>query len=155
MRNMRASNNIYFIILFWCLVSCGRRYKMFNMVPEEVDVTHLIENGSYKPDSCEGEIRRLIRTQNAPYMIDTPRLKNMIVQWAIDNHMESTRGLTYSFPKYKYTYFITEEPIDVYAVSFQRYLPTSEEYKLYFRTDREGKLIPGLDKNGWVTTKCD
>ena len=42
----------------------------------------------------------------------------MIAQWTVDNHIESNHILTYETPKYKYTYFIDEEPIDVYSIAF-------------------------------------
>ena len=62
---------------------------------------------------------------------------------------------SYSAPKYKYTYFIDKEPIDVYIIAFQYYLPALRESILYFRTNKTGNLIPEVSKDGWVTTSCD
>jgi hypothetical protein len=152
---MEAPAKISFVLLILVLASCNKRYKMSNMLPEEIDVTHFIESGDFLPDSCEGQFNRLIRTHNASYQIDTAKVKQMIVQWTIDYHIESTQNLTYSSPKYKYTYFIAKEPIDVYSISFRRYLPTPDDRRLYFRTDNKGKLISELSSDGWVTTKCD
>jgi hypothetical protein len=155
MRKMEASAKIVFLLLILILTSCNKRYKLSNMVPEEIDVTNFIESGDYLPDSCKGQLNRLTRIHNSSYQIDTLRVKQMIVQWTIDNHIESTQDITYSSPKYKYTYFITTEPIDVYSISFRHYLPAPKDYRLYFRIDNTGKLISGLSTDSWVTTKCD
>jgi hypothetical protein len=79
----------------------------------------------------------------------------MIAQWAIDHHIESIQGLTYSSPNYKYTYFITKDPVDVYSIICQRYLPAPENFKVFFRTDQTQKIISGLRKEGWVINRCD
>jgi hypothetical protein len=123
------------------------------MVPEEIDVTDLIKSGNYLPDSCDGRLNRLIRTTSVPYQIDMPRLKNIVVQWTIDNHIASSQGFTYLPPNYKYSYIIFKKPIDVYTITFQRYLPTPKNYTLYFRVDDTGNLMPELSRDGWIS--CD
>jgi hypothetical protein len=152
---MKHPNKIAFFLLLLILFSCNKRYKVFNMMLEEIDVTDLVTSGNYLPDSCDGRLTRLIRTTSVPYQIDTPRLKKIIVQWAIDSHIESTQNFTYSSPTYKYTYIINKEPIDVYSMTFQRYLPAPEDYILYFRVDNTGKLMPELSRDSWVSTNCD
>jgi hypothetical protein len=152
---MKLSSKIVLLLLTLSLTFCSRRYKMHNMLSEEIDVTHFIESRNYLPDCCDGRLDRLFRTQPASYQIDTVSLKHMIAQWAIDNHIESAQGLTYSSLNYRYTYFITNDPINVYSIIFQLYMPAPEDFRLFFRIDHSGKLISGLSKEGWVINGCD
>ena len=41
---------------------------MWNMIPEEIDVTEYVKSGEYKIDSCGGRIDKLIRVMpKKPY----------------------------------------------------------------------------------------
>ena len=42
---------------------------MTNMLPEKVDVTNFIKSGEYFPDSCEGQLVKLIKSR--PLTLDS------------------------------------------------------------------------------------
>lgn len=135
---------------------------MTNMVPESIDVTDYIISGEFKPDSCNGSIDKLIKTN--PKSLDFSyenKLQNKFMTWVQNNGDSSLdylkRGITdiYNKTTYQYSYFITYEPVDVYLTTITFNNTDLKDLNLFIRLNRKGQITSEYQESGWVTNSCD
>ena len=124
-------------------MSCSH-YEMHNMWGDYISVDEYILLYKYKPVFCKGNLIKIINP--SPKLLtskDIQDIKNSIQQDTII----SRRG--FDTIVYKYSYLITDYPIDVYSINSQIHGIVS-----YIRKDID-TIIPNLSIEGWVTSECD
>ena len=142
------------IYVAFCILLCGcKRYYMYNMLPEKVDVTHWIVDNSYKPIYCKGNISKLISPLPHVFSINEKyKIKNQLITYIYRNLPDP-----YSYDSmvnsihYEYSYPIMENMADVYSITF---FNNKNRKKFFFRY-YECKLDTQFDDKGWVLTICD
>ncbi len=139
---------------------------MTNMLPETIDVTSYIENGQFRPDSCEGRLDRLIK-QKPMVLNDSYEngLQDKLIKWKAEynnwllKHNRDTINFTIeklvSKTKYQYSYFQTDEPIDVYRTDLGVEINDNNDFKLFIGLDKNGKIYSGYKEDGWIINTCD
>ena len=144
------------LLLFTILQSCNEniKYEMYNMMPELVDVTELIESGEYIPDSCNGRIDKLIKV--SPKVLDESyeielekRLINLKTEY-LKSHKLKANSL-YRNTVYEYSYLIDFDPIDVYKTKI--IIEPNIELDIFIRLDKTGKIYSDFSETNWVTYK--
>ena len=128
---------------------------MWNMIPEEIDVTEYVKSGEYKIDSCGGRIDKLIRVMpKKPYKnfdsFTFEKAKIFFTSLKKNETIEKVELLKKT--KYIYTYFIAYKPIDVYET---RILVDKKETKIYIRANEKGDFIDNYSETKWVTNECE
>lgn len=139
---------------------------MTNMLPETIDVTSYIESGLFRPDSCEGKLDRLINQK--PLVLNDNYeniLQGKLVKWKNEynswllKHNRGTINFTVdklvSKTKYQYSYFITDEPIDVYRTDLGIEINGNKDFKLFIGLDKNGKIYSDYKEDGWIINSCD
>jgi hypothetical protein len=161
-----VKQTIYIGLFALTLTSCGRKYEMTNMLPETIDVTNYIEDGQFRPDTCEGRLDRLIRLK--PMVLDSnfeSRLQDKLIKWETEyNNWLLKQNLdTINFTvdkladktKYQYSYFQTDEPIDVYRTDLGIEINGIQNFKLFLGLDKNGELYSDYKEDGWIINSCD
>ena len=130
---------------------------MTNMIPENVDVTEYIESGKFLIDSCEGRIEKLTKVNpivlNKNYEIE---LRNKLQIWK-KNYSKSSKNekldSIYKSTFYLYSYFIIDEPIDVYKTKIN--IKGNKDIELFIRLNQKGKIDSDFSENNWVENNCE
>ena len=130
---------------------------MTNMIPENVDVTEYIESGKFLIDSCEGRIEKLTKVNpivlNKNYEIE---LRNKLQIWK-KNYSKSSKieklDSIYKSTFYLYSYFIIDEPIDVYKTKIN--IKGNKDIELFIRLNQKGKIDSDFSENNWVENNCE
>jgi hypothetical protein len=157
---------IFIGLIILSLASCGHKYEMTNMLPEIIDVTSYIESGRYRPDSCEGRLDRL--TKQKPRTLDETyetKLQDRLANWKSEyngwllKYNRDTINFTIdnlvSKTKYQYSYFQTNEPIDVYRTDLGTEINGNIDFKLFIGLDEDGKIFSEYKDGGWIINSCD
>ncbi|TAE48946.1 MAG: hypothetical protein EAZ89_14695 [Bacteroidetes bacterium] len=147
------------------LTSC-RKYQMYNMVPEIIDVSAYIESGQYMPDSCEGSLDRLIRRD--PLVLTQQhesQLQEKLQAWKTEyNHQQLGMGKdTISVmitdladkTRYQYSYFPIYEPTDVYRTDLRTERNGQTVLYLFIKVENGGEMFSDYKERGWVINRCD
>jgi hypothetical protein len=136
------------------------------MLPETIDVTSYVESGQFRPDSCEGRLDRLIKQNpivlNGSYETDLQdklsKWKSEYNSWLLKHNRDtivfSIDGLA-NKSKYQYSYFVTDEPIDVYRTDLDIEINGNKNFKLFIRLDKNGRIYSDYKEEGWVSNSCD
>jgi hypothetical protein len=161
-----VKQTIYIGLFALTFASCGRKYEMTNMLPETIDVTSFVESGQFRPDSCEGRLDRLIKQK--PLVLNDNYesiLQDKLVRWKteynrwLEQHNRDTITFTVdklvSKTKYQYSYFRTDEPIDVFRTDLGIEINGNKDFKLFIGLDKNGEICSDFKEDGWIINSCD
>ena len=162
-------NRKQLVPLFFVLIvssGCGNKYEMTNSVPEAIDVTEYIESGEFYPDSCDGRLDKLIkthpRTLDQSYEVELQKKlnhwKNEYNNWLKENSRDTIVfeiNNIVSNTSYQYSYFITDDPIDVYRTDTEIELNEIKKFSFFIRIDKAGNIFSDYKEDGWIFNNCD
>lgn len=157
---------IFLGLISLLLISCKQKYEITNMLAEKIDVTSYIESGEFRTDSCENDLNRLVRIN--PLIFDNTyetQLQNKLEKWKTEyntwlsknnrHRIDFSVSNLISKTTYQYSYFITDEPIDVYRTDLGITVNGIANFRLFIRLDKNGHIFDYYKDGGWIINSCD
>ncbi len=157
---------IFLGLISLLLISCEHKYEITNMLAEKIDVTNYIGSGEFRTDSCENDLNRLVRIN--PLIFDNTyetQLQNKLEKWMKEyniwlsqnyrNRIDFSVSNLISKTTYQYSYFITDEPIDVYRTDLGIEVNDIANFRLFIRLDKNGHIFDDYKADGWIINSCD